>query len=342
MTLGKWMGVVALTLSLYILWQIRQLLLLVFMAVVIANALNILVNQFQKLKMRRGYAVFLAVLVLLSSAVTFIWVIVPPFFEQLQQLVDLVPKGINQLNSWLTLLEKRLSPELLELLPNFTQLSEQIQPLYNRLLGGGFTFFSTSVGIILNTLLVLVLTIMLLADPTPYRNGFIRLFPAFYRRRVDEILKLCERALQGWLVGTLFSMTFLLVLSFIGLLLLGIDLALAQAMLTGLLTLIPNFGPVLSVIPPMAIALLDAPWKSLAVLVFYIVLQQVEGALLTPLVMAQQVSLFPAFTLLAQVFFATFFGFLGLFLALPLTVVLQIWLKEVLIKDVLDRWEFKS
>lgn len=338
MTLGKWMGVVALTLSLYILWQIKQLLLLVFTAVVIANALNLSVKQLQKLKMRRSYAVFLSVLILLSLAVTFIWVIVPPFFDQLQQLVELVPKGINQLNSWLSLLEKRLSPELLELLPNFTQLSQQIQPLYNRLLGGGFTFFSTSVGIILNTLLVLVLTIMFLADPTPYREGFKRLFPCFYRKRVEEILGLCEKALQGWLVGTLFSITFLLVLSFIGLLILDIDLALAQAMLTGLLTFIPNFGPVLSVIPPMAIALLDAPWKSLAVLIFYIILQQIEGSFLTPLVMAQQVSLFPAFTLLAQVFFATFFGFLGLFLALPLTVIAQIWIQEVLIKDVLDQW----
>lgn len=342
MTLGKWMGIVALTLSLYILWQIKQLLLLVFTAVVIANALNLLVKQLQKLNIRRSYAVLLSVLIVLSSAITFVWVIVPPLFEQLQQLIDLVPKGINQLNSWLTLLEKRLPPELLELLPNFTQLSQQIQPLYNRLLGGGFTFFSTSVGILLNILLVFVLTIMLLADPTPYRKGFIRLFPSFYRQRIDEILVLCEQSLQGWLIGTLFSMTFLLVLSFIGLLLLDIDLALAQAMLTGLLTFIPNFGPVLSVIPPTAIALLDAPWKSLAVLVFYIVLQQVEGTLLTPLVMAQQVSLFPAFTLLAQVFFATFFGFLGLFLALPLTVIGQIWIHEVLIKDVLDQWQETS
>ncbi|MFB6275891.1 MAG: AI-2E family transporter [Halothece sp.] len=342
MTLGKWMGIVALTLSLYILWQIKQLLLLVFTAVVIANALNLLVKQLQKLNIRRSYAVLLSVLIVLSSAITFVWVIVPPLFEQLQQLIDLVPKGINQLNSWLTLLEKRLPPELLELLPNFTQLSQQIQPLYNRLLGGGFTFFSTSVGILLNILLVFVLTIMLLADPTPYRKGFIRLFPSFYRQRIDEILVLCEQSLQGWLIGTLFSMTFLLVLSFIGLLLLDIDLALAQAMLTGLLTFIPNFGPVLSVIPPTAIALLDAPWKSLAVLVFYIVLQQVEGTLLTPLVMAQQVSLFPAFTLLAQVFFATFFGFLGLFLALPLTVIGQIWIHEVLIKDVLDQWQERS
>ncbi|PSO49552.1 MAG: AI-2E family transporter [Cyanobacteria bacterium SW_9_44_58] len=342
MTLGKWMGVVALTLSLYILWQIKQLLLLVFTAVVIANALNLLVKQLQKLNIRRSYAVLLSVLIVLSATITFVWVIVPPLFEQLQQLIDLVPKGINQLNSWLSLLEKRLPPELLELLPNFTQLSQQIQPLYNRLLGGGFTFFSTSVGILLNILLVFVLTVMLLADPTPYRKGFIRLFPSFYRQRVNEILVLCEKSLQGWLMGTLFSMTFLLVLSFIGLLLLDVDLALAQAMLTGLLTFIPNFGPVLSVIPPTAIALLDAPWKSLAVLIFYIILQQVEGTLLTPLVMAQQVSLFPAFTLLAQVFFATFFGFLGLFLALPLTVVGQIWIQEVLIKDVLDQWQETS
>jgi predicted PurR-regulated permease PerM len=54
--------------------------------------------------------------------------------------------------------------------------------------------------------------------------------------------------------------------------------------------------------------------------------------------MAQQVSLLPAVTLLAQVFFATFFGFLGLLLALPLTVVGQVWLKEVIIKDLLDQW----
>ncbi len=114
----------------------------------------------------------------------------------------------------------------------------------------------------------------------------------------------------------------------------------AQAALAGILTFIPNIGPALSVIPPMAIALLEAPWKSFAVLILYIIIQQVESNLLTPYVMAQQVSLLPAVTLLAQVFFATFFGFLGLLLALPLTVVGQVWLKEVIIKDILDQWHF--
>ena len=90
----------------------------------------------------------------------------------------------------------------------------------------------------------------------------------------------------------------------------------------------------------MAIALIEAPWKALAVLILYIIIQQVESNLLTPVVMAQQVSLLPAITLISQLFFATFFGFLGLLLSLPLTVVGQIWFKEVIIKDVLDNWDY--
>jgi predicted PurR-regulated permease PerM len=89
----------------------------------------------------------------------------------------------------------------------------------------------------------------------------------------------------------------------------------------------------------MAISLIEAPWKSVFVLAIYIIIQQVESNILTPLVMAQQVSLLPAVTLLSQVFFATFFGFLGLLLSLPLTVVGQVWFKEIIVKDILDNWE---
>jgi predicted PurR-regulated permease PerM len=94
----------------------------------------------------------------------------------------------------------------------------------------------------------------------------------------------------------------------------------------------------MSVLPAMAIALLDNPWKALAVLLLYFVIQQVESNFITPVVMAHQVSLLPAVTLISQLFFVTFLGFLGLFLALPLTVVAKIWVKEVLKKDVLDKW----
>jgi predicted PurR-regulated permease PerM len=74
------------------------------------------------------------------------------------------------------------------------------------------------------------------------------------------------------------------------------------------------------------------------VLGLYVLIQQLEQYLLVPTVMAKQVSLLPAVTLLSQIAFAIFFGFLGLLLALPLVIVGQIWVKEVLVKDVLDRW----
>ncbi|MGK7878442.1 MAG: AI-2E family transporter [Xenococcaceae cyanobacterium] len=338
MNFGTWIGLVALVISLYILWQIRQVLLVLFTAVVLANALNILVKRFQRWGMKRGYAVLLSVSLSLTALVGFFWLIVPPFADQFQQLAVKVPEGIERLIDWLNLLKDRLSPDQIESLPDINELTKQLQPLVNKLLGGGLSFFYGSLGVLLTLLLLLVLTLMLLADPQPYRRGFVRLFPSFYRRRVDEILVLCEEDLQGWLTGIFLNMGVIAVLSFIGLLILGIPLALAQAMLAGILTFIPNIGPALSVVSPMAIALLEEPWKALAVLILYIVIQQVESHVLTPLVIGQQVSLLSAVTLLAQVFFATFFGFLGLFLALPLTVVGTVWLREVLIKDILDQW----
>ena len=127
-------------------------------------------------------------------------------------------------------------------------------------------------------------------------------------------------------------------MSLVGLSILGVKAALALGVLAGFMNLIPNLGPTMSVVPAMAIALLDNPWKAVAVFILYFIIQQTESNFITPVVMAHQVSLLPAVTLISQLFFVTFFGFLGLFLALPLTVVAKIWVQEVLIKDVLDNW----
>jgi predicted PurR-regulated permease PerM len=339
MSLGRWIGLIAFIIALYVLWQIRDVLLLIFAAIVLAHALNILVEKFRCTGLRRGFAVLLSIVLLLLVLVGFYFLIVPPFADQFQQLIRLVPKGIAQFNKWVNEFKDNISLELLDrYIPDVNQIVAQLQPIANRLLGGGFTFFSSSLGSLAKFLLVIVLTLMLLSNPSAYQKSFIRLFPSFYRRRAEEILQECEVALRGWLVGILFNMFVISALSFVGLLVLRIRLPLAQSALAGILTFIPNIGPALSVIPPIAIALLDAPWKAIAVLILYIVIQQVESNLLTPIVMAQQVSLLPAVTLLAQVFFATFFGFLGLLLALPLTVVGQVWIKEVIIKDILDQW----
>jgi predicted PurR-regulated permease PerM len=340
--LGQWIGLIAIVISLYILWQIREVMLLIFAAVVLATTLNRLARRFQRSGMKRGFAVFLSVTIFLALIVGFFWLIVPPFADQFQELTKQVPRGLERFNTWLDELRARVPSQLTPYIPDINSLSQQAQPIINRAVGSSFAFVSGSLEVVLKVLLVLVLTGMFLANPESYRKVFVRLFPSFYRQRVDGILDQCEVSLEGWITGAFIAMGAVGLMSLIGLSILRVRSALALAVLAGFLNLVPNLGPTLSVIPAMAIALLDAPWKILAVLILYFIIQQTEGNFITPIVMAHQVSLLPAITLISQLFFVTFFGFLGLFLALPLTVVAKIWMQEVLIKDVLDQWGGKS
>jgi predicted PurR-regulated permease PerM len=112
----------------------------------------------------------------------------------------------------------------------------------------------------------------------------------------------------------------------------------ANALLAGMLNIIPNVGPTISTIFPMSVALLVSPWKALAVLGLYVLVQNLESYVITPSVMHHQVQLLPGLTLTAQFVFTVLFGPLGLLLALPLAVCLQVVIREILIHDVLDPW----
>lgn len=338
MNLGQWIGLIALGISLYILWHLRDVLLLIFAAVVLATTLNRLARRFQTLGIKRGLAVLLAVGIFFAGVVCFFWFVVPPFVQQFHELTYRVPQGFKSFNNWVDVQRSHIPPQLLPYIPNLNSLIEQAQPLFNRLLGNSFAFVSGSLEVVLKILLVLVLTGMFLANPDDYRKVFIRLFPSFYRLRVNGILDKCEVSLEGWVTGAGIGVSVVGIMSLVGLSILGVKAALALGVLAGFMNLIPNLGPTMSVLPAMAIALLDNPWKALFVFILYFIIQQTESNFITPLVMAHQVSLLPAVTLISQLFFVTFFGFLGLFLALPLTVVAKIWVQEVLIKDVLDQW----
>ncbi|NES97114.1 MAG: AI-2E family transporter [Desertifilum sp. SIO1I2] len=340
MNLGQWLGFICLIFSLYILWQIRQILLLAFAAVVLATAMNSAVRRLQKSGLNRGSAVVLTVSITILFFILFFLIVVPPFIEQFQMLVALLPSGLER-SRQLLLIVRFYWPSWLPALPDISNLLQDLQPIVTQVFGNFYAIFSGSLSAALQMLLVMVLTLMMLVDPLAYRQVFVRLFPSFYRRRIDEILSECEVALGNWFAGIMLTSLFIAVLSGIGLWILGIKLVLAHALLAGLLNFIPNIGPTLSVIFPVTVALLDvvAPWKAIAVVILYLVIQNIESYLVTPTVMARQVSLLPAVTLLAQIIFASFFGVLGLLLALPLAVIAQVCIKEVLIKDILDNWQ---
>jgi predicted PurR-regulated permease PerM len=340
---GQWLGLFCLIISFYVLWEIRQLLLLVFTAVVFAIALNRITRYLQRFGIKRHFAIAITLLATLIVISLFFILVVPPFIAQFQNLIALLPKVWDRLRTELLLLEKQqFQIDWLPQLPTVSDLIDQLQPLGSALFKNFFALFSNSFALIFQLLLVIVLTLMMLVNPQGYRKAFLMLFPSFYRRRADEILTASEEALGNWLTGIVITSTFIGTLSGIGLLLLGIKLVLVHALLAGLLNLIPNLGPALSVIFPITIALLDSPVKIWAILALYFVIQQIESYFLTPTIMAKQVSLLPAVTLLAQIFFAQSFGFLGLLLALPLTVVAKTWLYAVLFEDVLDRWEISQ
>ena len=333
-------GTIALLIAVYILWQIRFILLLTFAAVALATAINYLVKFLMKLGVKtRETSIVLSLILLLLIAIGFILLNSSSLSSiRYSNRFTYFPTAADRIAVWLTWLQKQVPEQLVGEIQKLENVTRNIPELATKVAGNFYGVFSGSLGAILNILLVTVVTIMLLVTPRPYVRLFLAFFPSFYRRRAAKILKKCEVALVGWTKGILFNMLVITLLSWLGLSILGVQLPLANALLAGLFTFIPNLGPILSCIPPIILALIEAPWKALAVLILYFLIQQAESNILTPLVMKQQVSLLPAITLLSQATFAVFFGFIGLFLALPLTVVAQVWIEEILIKDILSNW----
>ena len=192
---------------------------------------------------------------------------------------------------------------------------------------------------LLQLLFVVAVALMLSVQPEDYRQVAVLMAPSYLRRRIAGVLDRCAQALSSWMVGVLISSVAVGLMAFVGLSLLGVKLTTANALLAGMLNVIPNVGPTLSVVFPMAVALLDNPWLSLAVLALYVVIQNLESYVITPSVMHHQVKLLPGLTLAAQLIFTVIFGFKGLLLALPLAVCLQVVIRELIVRDVLDTWK---
>ncbi len=342
MKLTDWINLGLLGIGLLIVWQFRQIILLIFAAVVLTTSLNSLVRRFVNIYgWRRDRALLVTAALVLLGGFLFLWLILPLFIDQFQELLDLVPKGFEKLVTWFEQLQAN-PPEWLptsdfQLVPDLANLLQQMTTIGSRVFSNFLTFFSNSVVIILQVLLLTVLTLMMLVNPLAYRRLLLRLFPSGYRQRADDILSRCEAALLSWLGGVAFSSLFVASLSFVGLLVLGVPYAFAHAVLAGLFNFIPNLGPTLSAVFPIFVAFLQSPGKAALVVILYVLIQNLESYWFTPMAMQKQVALLPAATLIAQIFFATFLGPLGLILALPLAVVSKTWIEEAWIKDVLDR-----
>jgi predicted PurR-regulated permease PerM len=339
LTLGRWLGLFAIVAATYIIWQARTIVLLFLASVVIATALNRFARRFQRSSVKRSYAVLLAIAIVLLLLGMLTALILIPLMDQFTQLLDLIPIAISQLQ-WLAYeFQSRIPDGMIDTIPSVSNLTQQLQTVANWIISNIYLVFSNSLTLLLNLLLVFVLSLMLLANPQQYRRVLVSAFPAFYRQRANEILSRCEVKLVHYVAGISLSMAFIGIVSTIGLLALQVPLPLVNGLLAGLSAFVPYIGAIASVVPPMLLALLDEPWKAGAVLLLYFVIQQVEGNFVTPIIMKQQVELLPATTLALLTAFGAFFGFLGLLLGLPILIVVQTWLEEAVVHDILDSWK---
>lgn len=201
---------------------------------------------------------------------------------------------------------------------------------------GRFGGFLTTVLDMIAAIVVIVFTGLFLAfDPKQYVRGVIRLVPHRYRMRAGEVLGAMGYMLKWWLIGQGITMTVIATATWIGLSIIGVPLAFLLGIIAGLFNFIPNFGPLFSMVPATLLALTISPGKALAVIVMFVVLQNLEGNVLTPLIQRKAVDLPPAVGIIAQILLSILVGAVGLMLAWPLAAVVVLGVKMLYVEDVL-------
>ena len=176
---------------------------------------------------------------------------------------------------------------------------------------------------------VFISTIYLVIRPEPWVNGFVSLFPAGWRQRTREVLQTLYQTVQRWFLGQLAAMTFIGVFWAISLSLIGVPFALLIGIFSGLISFIPYLGALISISVPVLLALISDPFTVVWVILAFVIIQQIEGNILQPIVMSRAVDLHPALVVFAILVMGTLFGLIGVFLAVPLVATLQVLVREL-------------
>jgi predicted PurR-regulated permease PerM len=319
----------AFLLGVYFVYPIRVVVLVFLLTLLLSTIMSAPVNYLARQGMSRVWgtlAVFVGLLLGLQLVVEFV---IAPLVDQIQQLLADFPALLAEVRSFINWLEQTTHLDLAE-------------PLYaERLLGSAQNRVSglsvervASAGYSIANIFYLVVVVLLTSvyavlQPAPLVRGFVSLFPAGRRQQVREMLHKMYWNVQRWVLGQFADKMIVGLLIGLGLWVVGIPFALLLGILTGLLGLIPYIGIVVSLVPPVLLALASNPMDVLWVMVVYVLVLQLEADLIYPVVMSRAVALHPAAIIFGLFVMGVFFGFVGLLLAVPLVAALQVMLREL-------------
>lgn len=293
---------------LWVLYQVRGVILLAFIGIILMSALNPGVDWLEERRVPRAVVILLFYILIIAGVSGVIAVLIPPLVEQTSKLIAVTPQLLSRLG-WLRV--------------DSTVLIQQLGSVPSNVL-------KLAVGAVNNVIVVftlLVFSFYLLLERRNLKHYLTMAFGDNGEARAEKFVDDVERELGRWIRGQLFSMTLVGVLCYTGLRLLGIEFALPLAILAGLFEIIPNMGPIVSAIPAIILALATAPTLALGVAALYFAVQQFQAQLITPMVMRQAVGFNPLVTMLALMSGYTLGGLVGAVLALPIILVAKVGIK---------------
>ncbi|HEX3099755.1 MAG TPA: AI-2E family transporter [Patescibacteria group bacterium] len=313
--------VVAVLLALAFLWVVRDIVVVILLSLVIASALEPMVDYLNRHKIPRSvsvlgvYAIVIALLVGLASLVA------PLISDQFHLLSANLPQYSADFQA--------RYPSLAAFFGG-ADLSSIIHSLFSGGAGSD-TLFTRTVGFfngLFAVISVVVLSFYLVAADRGMKHFIHDLVPTAHQKVVMSLIEKIQHKMGLWVVGQFILSIFIFTLTYIGLSILGVKYALFLALIAGLLEIVPYVGPFLSAIPAIFFALIQSPALVVGVIILYIVIQKTEGYVLVPKVMEKTVGTSPLVVLLALLVGFKLAGVLGLLLAVPLAGAITVVIAE--------------
>ena len=342
-------------LGLVFVWQIRGTLMLTFAAVILVVLFTMPVRLLvDRLRINRLVAILVSVVGFFVILVLIGIPILRTIGDQYEPLKIAVEGGFQQLRESLTLealqQQNSILKDVIPIIEDWLagggnaapaddfigQAISQVTDAIGRLGGTVLPVVGGVANTILSALIIFFLSMYLLAEPELYVSGIIKLTPIWYRERMRSILWRLDSTLRAWLKVTAVSMIVVAILTGFGLWLVGIkEEAFALGVLAGILSFIPNFGPVVALVPSVAVALVEAPDNVIWVVLIIYGVSFFQSQVISPVLASERMNMPAILILLGQIIFGFFFGFLGLMLAVPLSACVAVLVDEVYVKDVL-------
>lgn len=294
--------------ALWIIFLIREVIILLFIAIIFMSALSPIVTYLERFKVPRALSIASTYIVVVGTLVGLISLMVTPLVDQTVTLAQSLPQTISH-----------IFPQI-----NQTVIQEQAASLSKNAFSIGLVVINNFIALIS----VAVLAFYLLMDRGKLDKVVTQFFPQ-YETRITSISKRIEDKLGSWVRGQVALSVIIGSLSYLALLILNIPNALPLAIFAGMMEVVPVIGPIVSAVPAVLIAYSISPVLALFVVLAYFIIQQLENHLVVPQVMKKAVGLNPLIVILAVAIGGKLLGILGALLAVPITVVVQIIIEEV-------------